>query len=248
MAKLALEVIVLRHRSIVERLEQYFKPLCNFTQRLGVLLAKKAAPYVKVQYWVVYGLAFTAGLYLFGPTHGWQKWHRVNEARHMAKETPQSIVALQQELRILKKDLQQLTVTLPDPAQFTPDQFRRPVAGEIVHGYQWIVTQHIWRLHPGVDFKAPLGSAVLAVASGRVVGCERSAHGFMIKLSHGNAWESVYTDLTAVRVRIGQTVLRGQTIGVSGLIYCTKPEQAGFHFGLYHEREPVDPRKFISGL
>jgi murein DD-endopeptidase MepM/ murein hydrolase activator NlpD len=238
----------LRHRSIVERLEQHFERLGNLAQRLGALIAKKAAPYVKARYWAVYGLAFAAGLYLFGPTHGWQKLHRANMARHMAKEAPQSMVALQQELRILKKDLQQLTVTPPDPAQFTPDQFSRPAAGKIVNGYQWFVKQHIWRLHPGVDFQAPLGSAVLAVAPGRVVGCERSAHGFMIKLSHGNAWESVYIDLTAARVRIGQAVLQGQTIGVSGLIYCIKPEQAGFHFGLYHERKPVDPRKFISGL
>jgi murein DD-endopeptidase MepM/ murein hydrolase activator NlpD len=237
----------LRHRSKMDRLGQNFNRLIGSAKRQGVLIAKKAVPYLNAKYWAVYLLAFALGFYLFGPTHGWQKLRRANTAHRMTRKAPESIATLQRELRLLKKDLQQLTV-MPGTAPFTPDEFRRPTAGEVTQGYQWIVTRHIWRLHPGVDFKAPLGSIVLAAASGRVLSCERLATGFTIKLKHGDAWESIYTDLTAVRVRVGQTILRGQAIGVSGLIHCVQPEQAGFHFGLYHEKEPVDPCKIISGL
>jgi murein DD-endopeptidase MepM/ murein hydrolase activator NlpD len=232
----------------IDRLGRHFDRLIGSARRWGVVIAKKAMPYLKARYWAVYLLAFAMGFYLFGPTHGWQKLHRANAARRMAREVPESMATLQRELRRLKKDIQQLTVTPPSASQFTPDQFIRPAAGETVQGYQWILTRHIWRLHPGVDFKAPWGSDVLAAASGRVVSCERSAGGFTIRLSHGHDWQSVYADLAAARVQTGQAVQKGQTIGISGLIQCIKPEQAGFHFGLYHEKKPVDPCKIISGM
>jgi murein DD-endopeptidase MepM/ murein hydrolase activator NlpD len=213
------------------------------------MIGRKATPYLKGKYWLIYLAAFVVGLYLFGPTHGWQKLRRVTLFPGPAqKAAPSTIAALQRELRQLKQDLRKLTGPSSDGAAFTPEDLIRPAAGDIIQGYQWTLTDHIWRLHPGVDFKMPLGGAVVAAAAGRVIGLERSGAGVLIRLSHDNDWESSYADLADARVRMGQAVTRGQIIGVSGMVHCCDPAQPGFHFGLYYKQEAVDPRKYISVL
>jgi murein DD-endopeptidase MepM/ murein hydrolase activator NlpD len=242
------EVIVLRQRTKLDRLKRFFA-WRHWDRRQLAVVGKKVTPYLKGKYWLIYLAAFILGFYLFGPTHGWQKLRRtVFSPGSVKKAEPVTIAALQRELRLLKQDLQKLTGPSPDGASFTPEDFIRPAAGEIIQGYQWTLTNHIWRLHPGVDFRTPLGGAVVAAAAGRVVGLERTGAGVTIRLSHGNAWESSYADLAGARVRMGQAVTRGQIVGVSGMVHCCDPARPGFHFGLYHKQEAVDPHKYISAL
>jgi murein DD-endopeptidase MepM/ murein hydrolase activator NlpD len=239
----------LRYKSRIRRLGQNWGRLIASGKHRCFLLAKKIMPYLNVRYWGIYLLAFGLGFYLFGPAHGWRQVSQLNPwRRRMTAPTPQTMVALQRELQTIKKDLRQLTAEQRNTALFTPEQFRPPANGTLIQGYQWISSRHIWRLHPGVDFQMAWGSPVLAAAAGRVISCERTASGFSIKLDHGNAWESVYAELAEARVRMGQKVRTGQTIGTSGIVRCIQPEQAGFHFGLYHRQKPVDPGKIISGL
>jgi hypothetical protein len=248
MAKLSLEVIGLRRRSRLRSVRQAWNHLAYWVGRRANVIVQKAGLYLKPRYWVLYLVMFGLGFYLFGPTRGWQKLRWVNKSRRMREESPPAIATLQRELRTLKRDLKQLTATPSLEVFFTPERFGRPAAGKVIQGYQWFLNRHIWRLHPGVDLAVPLGSSVLAAASGRVVNCDRTSNGFTIKLYHGNDWESIYDNLTGVRVQTGQTVLKGQAIGISGLVRCVQPEQAGFHFGLYHLQQPVDPCQIISGL
>jgi murein DD-endopeptidase MepM/ murein hydrolase activator NlpD len=237
----------LGYRSRIRRLRQNWGRLIDSGRRRGSFLVKQALPYLDVKYWWIYLLASALGFYLAGPCRGWQKLSQANFVRRIAAPTPQSMTTLQREMRRLKRELRELQVKQKSMARFAPEQFRPPAPeARIIQGYQWTLNRHIWRLHPGVDFEAPPGSAVLAAAAGRVVDCERTASGFRIKLSHGNDWESVYADLAAARVRVGQMVQTGQTVGISGLVQCVRPGQAGFHFGLYHQKKPVDPSKILK--
>jgi hypothetical protein len=238
----------LRRRSKLRAVGQAWEHLVDAAGRQAKLIVQKAGLYLKPRYWILYLVMLGLGLYLFGPTHGWQKLRWVNTGRRPPEESPPAIATLQREIRDLKQDLKQLTATPSLEVCFTPQQFRRPAAGKVIQGYQWVLNRQIWRLHPGVDLAVPLGSAVLAAASGRVASCDRTANGFTVKLYHGNDWESIYDDLAGVRVKIGQKVLKGQAIGISGLVRCIQPERAGFHFGLYHHKQPVDPCQIISGL
>ncbi|HYH02605.1 MAG TPA: M23 family metallopeptidase [Bacillota bacterium] len=204
--------------------------------------------YGKPRYWLIYIVAFGLGFYLFGPAHGWQNMQRNSRLRHQATVKPDSIATLQQEVAILKKNLQQLADQTEKKTQFTPELFSKPAAGKVGQGYQWVLKDKIWRLHPGVEIKLPAGSNVMAAADGTVLGSDNTEKGFTITIDHGNGWSTIYAQLKQSMVHKGETVSKGQVIGNSGISQCVAPEQPGFHFGIYHEKEPVDPEKIISGL
>ena len=73
------------------------------------------------------------------------------------------------------------------------------------------------RAHLGVDFKAPIGAPVVAVADGMVVqaGVNGDA-GRMVHLRHANGFESEYLHLSTIAVRVGAHVRQGDLIGQVG--------------------------------
>lgn len=75
------------------------------------------------------------------------------------------------------------------------------------------------RPHLGVDYGAPTGTPVIAVATGTVVSAGRSGgSGNMIRLRHTNGYETYYLHLSgfAAGVRRGRRVFQGQEIGYVG--------------------------------
>ena len=75
------------------------------------------------------------------------------------------------------------------------------------------------RPHLGVDYGAPTGTPVIAVATGTVVSAGRSGgSGNMIRLRHTNGYETYYLHLSrfASNVRSGARVFQGQEIGYVG--------------------------------
>ena len=74
------------------------------------------------------------------------------------------------------------------------------------------------RAHLGVDYKAPIGAPVVAVADGAVVMAGASGgSGRMVHLRHSNGFETEYLHLSAVTVRAGQHVRQGELIGRVGM-------------------------------
>ncbi len=75
------------------------------------------------------------------------------------------------------------------------------------------------RPHLGVDYGAPVGTPVVAVATGSVVSAGRSgASGNMVRLRHTNGYETYYLHLSAFAagIRPGVRVMQGQMIGRVG--------------------------------
>ncbi|MFF8293320.1 transglycosylase family protein [Streptomyces sp. NPDC016309] len=71
--------------------------------------------------------------------------------------------------------------------------------------------------HTGVDFPVPTGTAVKAVASGRVVSAGwGGAYGYQVVIRHEDGKYSQYAHLSALTVREGQRVTGGQRIARSG--------------------------------
>ncbi len=74
-----------------------------------------------------------------------------------------------------------------------------------------------YRPHLGVDYAAPTGAPVRAVASGRVTFSGRSGgSGNLIKIRHANGFETMYLHLSRRLVKKGQRVTQGQRIGLVG--------------------------------
>jgi murein DD-endopeptidase MepM/ murein hydrolase activator NlpD len=73
------------------------------------------------------------------------------------------------------------------------------------------------RAHLGVDYRAPAGAAVVAVADGVVVSAGfNGGGGRVVHLRHANAFESKYLHLSSISVRTGARVQQGALIGRVG--------------------------------
>jgi murein DD-endopeptidase MepM/ murein hydrolase activator NlpD len=76
---------------------------------------------------------------------------------------------------------------------------------------------HVMRAHLGVDYRAPVGAPVIAVASGTVTGAGwRGGGGRTVSVRHASGYESYYLHLSSIGVRRGQHVSQGQLLGRVG--------------------------------
>jgi murein DD-endopeptidase MepM/ murein hydrolase activator NlpD len=79
---------------------------------------------------------------------------------------------------------------------------------------------HVFKAHLGVDYGAPTGSSVVAVAAGVVVSAAYTgASGNMVHLKHQGGFETYYLHLSAYAggIRAGAHVAQGQLIGRVGM-------------------------------
>ena len=71
--------------------------------------------------------------------------------------------------------------------------------------------------HPGLDISADKGDPVYATADGKVTLAAASGnYGNLVTLDHGYGLETYYGHLSAFKVKAGQTVKRGDLIGLVG--------------------------------
>jgi murein DD-endopeptidase MepM/ murein hydrolase activator NlpD len=108
-------------------------------------------------------------------------------------------------------------------------------------GYRW------GRVHQGIDIAAPIGTPILAAASGVVDYAQWNDGGYgnMIDIRHPDGTITRYGHMSELYVKEGQTVTQGQLIGAMG--------STGFSTGphLHFEIRPnggsaVDPMAFLA--
>ena len=101
---------------------------------------------------------------------------------------------------------------------------------------------HTARAHRGVDYGAPHGAEVIAIAAGTVVSTTfDNTNGRMVRLRHPSGYESLYLHLSAFGrgIRAGVRVAQGQTIGrVGSTGLATGPH---LHYGLKKNGVFVNP-------
>jgi len=73
-------------------------------------------------------------------------------------------------------------------------------------------------VHHGLDIRAGVGAPIYAVDSGVVVygGWNDFGYGNLVVVDHGNGWQSAYGHLSQWNVACGQSVFRGDLIGLAG--------------------------------
>ncbi|MBI3304169.1 MAG: peptidoglycan DD-metalloendopeptidase family protein [Deltaproteobacteria bacterium] len=98
------------------------------------------------------------------------------------------------------------------------------------------------RPHMGVDFAAPVGTPVRAVASGKVIHAGRNGQfGNFVRIDHPGPYDSAYAHLQRIvkGLKVGSTVERGQVIGhVGSTGLATGPH---LHFALYKDGKYINP-------
>ncbi len=101
--------------------------------------------------------------------------------------------------------------------------------------------------HTGVDLHAPMHTAVLASAGGRVVyESESPLTGQIIILDHGGGIYSEYMHLSKFLAKSGDRVQRGQVIALSGA--TGRVEAPHLHWELSWQGIPLDPMRFLQAM
>jgi len=108
----------------------------------------------------------------------------------------------------------------------------------------WPATGAVNTYGNGVLIKAPGGSEVRAVSSGKVVyAAFLRGYGMLVILSHGNGWLSMYGNNETLLHGVGDQVSAGEAVGTA-----TAPTgvNTGVYFELRQNNKPVDPRTWLS--
>lgn len=96
----------------------------------------------------------------------------------------------------------------------------------------------------GVLIKAPGGSEVKAVASGRVVyAAFLRGYGMLVIVSHGGGWMSMYGNNETIQHGVGDQVSAGEVVGTAS---APTGANTGVYFELRQNNQPVDPRTWLS--
>jgi murein DD-endopeptidase MepM/ murein hydrolase activator NlpD len=102
----------------------------------------------------------------------------------------------------------------------------------------------IVRPHYGVDYAAPVGTAVLAIGDGRVISAtNEGASGRMVKIQHNSVYATAYLHLSRFGdgITAGVFVKQSQIIGYVGNSGLSTGPHLDFRF--YQNGSPVDPLK-----
>lgn len=103
----------------------------------------------------------------------------------------------------------------------------------------------IYRPHHGVDYAAPIGTPVVAIADGTVSkkSYERGGAGYYMKVTHANGYVSTYMHLSkyAKGINVGTRVKQGEVICYVG----NTGGSTGPHldFRIHKNGQPIDPLK-----
>ncbi len=126
---------------------------------------------------------------------------------------------------------------LPAPPGRPQARLSWPVEGEVLRGFG----PGPAGTSRGIDIAAPPGTPVRAAAPGEVTyaGTPAPAYGGLVILRHGADLYTVYGNLSSVRVRAGQRVTGGATLGLSGRERQGLPPH--LHFEVRRGERPVDP-------
>ena len=100
--------------------------------------------------------------------------------------------------------------------------------------------------HMGIDLAGPTGTAIYATADGTVseAGWNSGGYGNLVKIDHGRGIETRYGHLSAILVRPGQHVTRGQQIARMGS--TGRSTGSHLHYEVRIDSRAVNPIPFMK--
>jgi len=115
--------------------------------------------------------------------------------------------------------------------------------GQVSSYYGWRSSK---KFHDGVDISAPTGTKIFAVKDGKVVysGKKIRGYGNMIVIQHIGKIYSVYAHNSVNKVSTGDTVRKGDVIGLVG--NTGRSHGPHVHFEVRQGKYSVDPLKYFN--
>jgi murein DD-endopeptidase MepM/ murein hydrolase activator NlpD len=147
------------------------------------------------------------------------------------KELDEALDTLEQ----VKKEAQRLPLANPAPGHAVTSPFgvrTDPLIGSAA-------------LHPGMDFRAPIGMEAKVTAPGTVVRAGwAGGYGRMVEVDHGNGFATRYAHLSRILVTVGQKLKAGDVVGRTGSSgRSTGPH---LHYEIRHNGRAINPIRFLA--
>lgn len=118
-------------------------------------------------------------------------------------------------------------------------QFIWPTSGRITQRYVWY--------HKGLDIANSANPPILAADAGTVILAgwpDNSGYANRVMIDHGNGYVTLYAHLSSFNVVVGQTVNRGDQIGVMGS--TGRSTGTHLHFEVRYNEELLDPLSYLK--
>jgi murein DD-endopeptidase MepM/ murein hydrolase activator NlpD len=129
----------------------------------------------------------------------------------------------------------------PGPAYGTYDW---PVDGPVIRPFEPPESPY-GAGHRGIDIAAPAGTVVRAAADGVVAFAGSVAGGRYVSIDHPDGVRTTYSWFSAISVRAGDPVRRGDPVGASGLGH-PGVDPAHLHFGARYAGTYLDPMLLLA--
>lgn len=141
------------------------------------------------------------------------------------------------------------------PAQAAPavnSIARTPDAGAVTATGSWawptkgVITQGFKPWHKAIDVANPAAPPILAADSGTVMVAgwpDNSGYGNRVVINHGNGFITLYGHMSRIDVKPGQTVKRGDQLGIMGS--TGRSTGTHLHFEIRTSKGNIDPLKAL---
>ncbi len=135
---------------------------------------------------------------------------------------------------------------LPSPPSSSgPQGFIWPVRGSLIASYG---AGENGTHNDGINIAAPRGTIVVAAGAGTVAyaGNELRGYGNLVLIKHINGWMTAYAHNSALLVKRGEKVRRGQPIARVGTTGAVGEPQ--LHFEIRHGTKALDPVDYLPAI
>jgi murein DD-endopeptidase MepM/ murein hydrolase activator NlpD len=111
-------------------------------------------------------------------------------------------------------------------------------------GYRMHPIYKIRKMHDGMDFASPIGTPIHATGDGTVIAAgQERGYGNRVMINHGYGYVTKYAHMSKFKVRLGQSIKRGDIIGFVGNTGASTGPHC--HYEIYKNGKPINPINFF---
>lgn len=162
------------------------------------------------------------------------------------KQYERALDEMERQSQELTKIIQQLQAEARKEGNVQISMIRPVVGGWIssYYGNRWHPLLGGYRFHSGIDFAVNRGTPIMAAEAGTVIfSGNNGGYGLCVILDHGGGLSTLYAHADKILVKIGDEVLKGQTIALVGSTgISTGPH---LHFEVRVNGNTEDPLKWL---
>ena len=152
-------------------------------------------------------------------------------------------------IQSLAENMTEMHASLPAIKPIQEDKLRRSIRAMSGFGMRIHPILKVRKMHTGMDFAAPRGTAIQVTGDGVVEAVKKKAGGYgrHVIINHGFGYKTLYGHMQDIEVKVGQKVTRGQRIGTVGNTgTSTAPH---LHYEVHYKGKKVNPIHYvIDGL